>query len=264
MTLAQFATNYRPLRVLPKDIGLICCQEGGMISEELSDICIWTTEAKLPIILKLKNNMGYVKLRNHQIVLRIHASKKKGGHEEFFSEMLLFSPWNDERKDLYPNDGNKCYEEYLKRYEFITSIKKIVFPGDKAVDILSCDFHQEFRPQHAYDQLNCQTEQENEDQSEEIVEEDLDIAPIHYHGEKSEDLQMSIKEKDMCRYKKIPYMEKEALMSLTLNLVPEQKEVLTKFLNYCKDIIKAQKKPHLSSKPLLLLVHGGAGNYIEI
>ena len=260
ITLAQFATNYRALRSLPKDVVMIQ-SELGMFSEDIShQFSIWTTNEELPVIIKLKKNLGYMKLRNHQIVLRYHTSKKKGGHEEFFSEMLLFSSWIDEIDELHPYDAIKCYNEYLKRLDFITSIKKTIFPGEKAVDVLNSDFHQELRPQHFYDQLNCQTEQENEDQAEELAEEDLEIAPLQFDGNYTEEPQTSIKDKDMTQYKKIPYMESSALMNLTLNLAPEQKDVLTEVLGYCKGLVKARNKPYGKIEQLLLLVHGGAGN----
>ena len=33
-------------------------------------------------------------------VFRIHASKKKQDHEEFYAELLLFFPFQDEENDL--------------------------------------------------------------------------------------------------------------------------------------------------------------------
>ena len=46
---------------------------------------------KLPKYICLSNGLGKMRLRNFPAVLRIHNSKKKEGHEEQYSELLLFT-----------------------------------------------------------------------------------------------------------------------------------------------------------------------------
>ena len=92
----------------------------------------------------------------------------------------------------------------------------------------------------------------------------MEIAPLQFDGKDLGDPHISIKEKDMSRYKKIPYMETDALMTLTLNLADEQKDVLTEVLNHCKSLVKARNKINVKVKPIQLLVHGGAGNVLNL
>ena len=49
-----------------------------------------------------------MRLRNYPAIMRMHASRKKDGFEQFYSEMQLFHPWRAEVLDLHPSDPNKC------------------------------------------------------------------------------------------------------------------------------------------------------------
>ena len=64
-----------------------------------------------------KESHSYPKtLRSYEAVLRIHNSKQKEGHEEFYSELLLFYPWRKERDELkrsHPDDCIKMYQENI-------------------------------------------------------------------------------------------------------------------------------------------------------
>ena len=44
-----------------------------------------------------------MKSRNLTYVLRIHSSKKKHGHEEYYAALHSFYPWKEE-DELHPSD----------------------------------------------------------------------------------------------------------------------------------------------------------------
>ena len=73
-------------------------------------------------------------LRTYEAVLRIHSSSKKEGHEEYYSELLLFYPWRnelDELKRLYPGDCIKMYQENITT---IHKNKSSIFPCSESID----------------------------------------------------------------------------------------------------------------------------------
>ena len=266
VTLGQFAICYSSQSRVPAKITF--CEEtsgDGEYSHQLSDdLRIFNTATYLPLWIKLKAGKGTMKIRTKAIVLRYHLSHKKNGHEEFYSEMLLFSPWRDEVAELHPDSPEDCIEEYKKRFGIIDEVKSTIFPGEKALEKFDFDLMQENKPQHVFDTINPQTEQENDDiEDEELeddqVEDDLQIAPIHWTGNKEEATILAESSREKAKFRKIPLFSKEDLMELTLKLVPEQKEVLTNVLNLCKSVLKHREKLHLNIGQLLLLVHGGAG-----
>ena len=53
-----------------------------------------------------------MRLRLQPAILRIHASKKKVGYEQYYADMQLFLPWTDENLDLHLNDENNCIRKF--------------------------------------------------------------------------------------------------------------------------------------------------------
>ena len=84
LCLAQFASSYDSCSK-PKQITFqekCSVQEGSLIH--------YQTGRKLPKYIILENGV-YMRLRELPYVLRIHASKKKQDHEEFYAELLFFT-----------------------------------------------------------------------------------------------------------------------------------------------------------------------------
>ena len=190
-----------------------------------------------------------------------HLSKKKDGHEQFYAEMLLFSPWMNEVEELFPYDEEKCVKVYKKRMDGISCIKNIIFPGESAINLESCEFFEQERPTHVFDNFDCQGQQENEEINDLVIGEDdqLDIAPLPWNGvDEAENLETNTN-RESGNYRKILLLKDNDLMILTRSLVDEQKEALSKVIDVCKSQLKTQAKLHLSAKQLLMLIHGGAG-----
>ena len=102
--------------------------ETDVISEELLLSDDWYDY--LPKWIMLENDLGYLKLKSHPIVPRIHVSTKKEGYESYYSEMMLHTSWRDEEKELHPKNPTKCMEEYKKRSVKISDMKEKMFPGE--------------------------------------------------------------------------------------------------------------------------------------
>ena len=63
-------------------------------------------------------------LRRIPKIMRMHASHKKDGYEQQYSDMQLFFPWRDEKKDLYSDDADKCIEKFDKFHDIIVAMKR--------------------------------------------------------------------------------------------------------------------------------------------
>ena len=86
LCLAQFASSYSNCS-RPKGIKF---QEECSIDE--GNLAHFQTGRKLPKYILLENHVC-MRLQESPYVLRIHASKKKSGHEEYYAELLLFYPF---------------------------------------------------------------------------------------------------------------------------------------------------------------------------
>merc|ERR1711884_309535 len=104
----------------------------------------------------------YFRLRQHPAVIRTHASKRKEGHEQYFTELQLFFPWRNEVDDLHRRDINKCQQLYKDNEATIQLNRKELFPGEPTVDLMDLELS-DMRPSHIYDTLNPQGEQDEED-----------------------------------------------------------------------------------------------------
>ena len=105
--------------------------------------------------------------------MRMQASKKKTGWEEFYSEMQLFYPWRDEYKDLKHKQDKECLKKFDEVKEEILRVKKKVFPYLHFQEDINSIWEEEDykRPSHIYDTLDSALEQENLDAEEEGTEE---------------------------------------------------------------------------------------------
>ena len=116
------------------------------------------------------------------------------------------------------------------------------------------------RPQHVYDDLNCEGEQQNEEDRDYGLEDDPDFESFQWHGKTEEGDLRHDKNYEDPKYKKIA-IQKNELIALTRSLVPEQKRVLTEVLNLVKNYVKARHRFGMSVNPRCIVVHGGAGNF---
>ena len=267
MTLAQFAITYNVNKRNKKStVWEVDKDNESMISKERSSFTIFNTEEDkeeiiLPERIKLKKNLGQMSCRKKLLVLRYHLSKKKDGYEQFYAEMVLFSPWMNEYNELFPYDEMKCLQAYESRKDGISCIKNIIFPGESAINLDLLEFFEQERPTHVFDNLDCEGEQDNEDTNDLVIgeEDHLDIAPLPWNGVDEAENPETNTNRESGNYRKISLLKDNDLMILTRSLVDEQKEALSKVIDVCKSYLKTQAKLHLSAKQLLMLIHGGAG-----
>ena len=85
MCLAEFATIYQIAKK----------PQGVVFIDQVTEANIEAYNISTPKWIYLKDG-SYMQARGTPAVLRMHNSKKKRGHEEQYSELLLFFPWKNE------------------------------------------------------------------------------------------------------------------------------------------------------------------------
>ena len=253
MCLAQFATHYQTSTKFPKGITI----QDGHSKNSMSEMKIYEREQTLPNYISLSDDLGKMRLRSFPAVLRMHDSKKKEGYEQFYAEMLLFYPWQDEQRDLSRNDLPKCRKLFKEREKEINENRKGLFPHSDTMDLLEqMDEPELQRPCHIFDMLDSQRQQEKDDDDQVGVEEDPQYAardPSGYGFGKEEN---NIEE---LKYVKISVPEEEDILTQTRKLVPEQLEILERIVEQCKNIRKHKKNSYEKITGALGIIHGGAG-----
>ena len=252
MCLAQFAIGYTYQAKPPKTA--VFDEDGNSNLKSMQKI--FDQDTCLPRHIKLKDNLGNMRLRFQPAVLRIHTSKNKEGHEKYYSEMLLFSSWTDEENELSLQEV-ECLAEYIKRKDEIESNRQAIYPGEATIDYLESADLEILKPTHLLETLNGQGEQENSDDlEEEGIIDDPDFESFAYTGNLNLDGQQKFED---FKYKKICLPSDFELNHITRQLVPEQMNPMRKVLSACKDIAKSEKYPQIKIKPVRLILHGGAG-----
>ena len=251
MCLSQFAISYVHASTIPKRVDF---DEDGC-SNEYSEQTIFNSTKYLPRYISLQNNLGKMRLRSFPAVMRIHNSKKKDGHEKNYSELLLYTSWRDE-KHFHSKDFEKCIEIYKNKLEEIVRNKDMIYPGEGTIDLLENFDLEANKPEHVYDALDNQRQQEKEDDQVEGAIDDPEYETFAYTGNLVHENEVIY---ESSKYRKVEIPIDDEVNFLTRRCVSEQLDVLRQVVGYCKDVIRSQKNLTHVVDPLQVIVHGGAG-----
>lgn len=258
MCLAQFGTSYVYAKTIPKKVIL---DKDGISIDEMSDQCIFNTEIRLPKYIEIGENLGFMRLRTYPAVLRIHSSKKKEGHEQHYSELMLFSHWFNEVEELARNDPERCISLYSneKKNEVISNRKKL-YPGEDVISLMDNDDFKLQRPTHIYDTLNGQGEQENADNNEDGPEDAPEFETFGYLGNLSQEREDGDGGKfEDFKFKKANIPTDEERYEHLRRLHPEQMAAVRRVTKVAKEIKKSRNNFQLKPEQAMMIVHGGAG-----
>lgn len=239
--LAQFSTTYEAVKK-PKNVDF----EDG-ISTEPSNITIFNSEEMLPKYISLSDG-SFMKARQVQCVLRIHSSKKKDGHEFEYSEMLLFLPWFNERKELFPADIEKCKAKFLKNQKVILANRTSMLPYSSLVQEMQeyLESDQELRPTHIGDTIASNFEQENLED-----EEDLEPCDETALPDEVDDSEAKGNISEGSKFKPIPQASDDEMRHDARMLSLEQRIVFDKLIEFC-----LLKSIGCNPAPMRLIAHG--------
>ena len=255
LCLAQFATSYPPINKLPKNI--LMDKDGCLLDEQQSFQKIFNSDIYLPKYISLNDELGFMRLRTYTIVLRIHSSKRKEGHEQHYSELLLFSHWRNETEDFHRLSPEECLAEYERRKECEINLNRTkMFPVENIIELADIG---DLKPDHVFDTLDCQGEQENLDGLAAGCIDDPEFESFGYVGNLKQNTEPCKGNFGDFNYKKIAITKTAELNEMSRKLVPEQMNVLRKVVSSCKTIVKAKNNQSVKHKPVRMIVHGGAG-----
>ena len=262
MCLAQWAISYKPTSKVPKDTKF----DSDHMSEERCDLTLYSNnEIHLPKYISLKHhNLGFMRVRAFQAILRIHnSSKKKESHEQFYAELLLYFPWRNEVECLKRNDAVECEKLYHSNYEeIIEKNKEKLCPyqslSELATDVEDLKKNKGEQPAHLYDLLHSQMVQDDEDDEEEGIQDDPEFAGRNPDGLIDEP--KNYYKTNESKYKVLLIPDDEDLLEMTRQLVPEQLQGLSKVISYCKDVKRNSKNINHEVSPLRMIIHGGSGS----
>ena len=225
-------------------------EENASVAKENISMFGPDSNFELPKYIILANkDSTTMKLRSSPKVLRIHKSFKKKGYEEAYADLLLFYPWRDEVKDLFPNDGDECINLFNNNLEIIMENKRSIYPYCDAIEKMTADLEkeQDVRPQHIVETLDSNAEQENMDVFSEMEPPDNSELP-------SESNESNHKEK--CFIKPIEVQPLKVLLELTRSLSHEQMVILSEMVDYFKKIKGSKHSIPIGLEPPKIFVHG--------
>ena len=258
LTLAQFATIYEPRKTVPKRTLFL----HGLSEEDGFARLISDQQTILPKYIELKNNFGFMAQRGNPCVLRVHNSKKKEGHEQYYADMLLYLPWRDEVNDLYRNEPDECIDLFRSNLSEIEQNKKGIFPYSGALEAIQALEKDEanLRPEHIYETLDAEGNQQNEDDANEGVPHNRDFAGLDPDLlETREEPDGTCNSRESYKYRQIDIQSDEQLSEMARTLVAEQQVVLNEIIAFCKSTVLARNGYCELPTQKHLIVHGGAG-----
>ena len=257
LTLSQFATSYTKCKKLPK--GLQFNQKN--VTNETGNIVDHITQENLPRFIRMSTNDIY-RLRKFSTVLRIHSSSKKEGEEAYFAEIQLFSPWRSSQLELWTNP-EECIKEYQKRMETISLVKGKTFSFSMNVIL------EEMRVQETLDQVSDEVKERLDGQgaqdNSEVLDEGLEevVRPTMDFSQWFDDdgTRNSNSKNENNKFRTLEILSRDELLKVTKSLVPEQKVVLQKVLDFAKSVVQCRNSNLARDTPhkLGLILHGGGG-----
>ena len=240
--LAQFATSYESSQKPGKNITFN--DQGVSVQKGL--IKQFRTENPLPKYIELENG-SFMRLRGMPSILRIHSSKKKKGDEGLYAELLLFSPWRNEREEF-----KECNSAFNEKYETIQQNKKVIYPNSDMIDIMR-DLIQnpdDARPMHLMD-MDAAGEQENIDN--EAILESLDTTELPHEDEERDPENVK---SDGCMFKPIIVDEPEIMLQFARSLSFEQRIPFDKLIKFCKEVKRSNQGATIAIKPPQMIIKG--------
>ena len=192
-------------------------------------------------------NGSFMRLRGLPSILRIHSSKKKKGDEGLYAELLLFSPWRNEREEF-----KECNSAFNEKYETIQQNKKVIYPNSDMIDIMR-DLIQnpdDARPMHLMD-MDAAGEQENIDN--EAILESLDTTELPHEEEERDPENVK---SDGCLFKPIIVDELEVMLQFARSLSFEQRIPFDRFIRFCKEVKRSNQGSTIAIKPPQMIIKG--------
>ena len=226
-------------------------------------------ETILPKLIRLKKNLGPMRLRKIPAVLRIHKLKEdKNPHEFYYSQLLLYRPWREET-ELKQHDLDACLRLIIKRNNqgdgktIIELTKGKLFPHKNNVEEARAlmETLPNTRPTHTVDDLDAESQLENEADAWEEAVDDPEYAARYPNREAAQEVGASASSQSTrgAGYKPIQLGTNEERHEMARKLDKVQRVPFDLTMKYVKQLRTSQNSSMKTPKPPLLKIHGGAG-----
>ena len=263
MCLAQFATfydTYSRSKIKTKEFTEGCSKN---VSSDKYIYNVNNENVYLPFTLKVivQNQTYFMQLRNNPSILRRHKFKlEKDPHEFFYSELLLYRPWENE-KELHPFDEEACINLYNESITInglqqnkISCIKSKMHPHQNLVDeaMAAMSLRSDHHAEHIGDAIDPEGTKKNEDID------DCNERDTEYVGRDPSMLEhATTTEKQL--FPRIDLTNIDAMLTSIYSLDTQQRKVFNIAIKFCKQFQQAKHGTSPKPNPPLVFVHGGAG-----
>ena len=199
-------------------------------------------------------------LRRIPKVLRIHASSKKVGDEEYFSELQLFSSWRTKDLSEWRKDIDHAFT--MKKGQ-ITDVRKHIFPFamNELIETVRASEVINNLPDDVKNRIDAEGSQLDADALlDECGEEDHPATDFDSWVDDTNTVECN-KKSNESKFRCLDICSKDELLLSTRSLVFEQRLVLQKVLDLVKTSVQCSKSnlSRDSSTQIALVVQGGGG-----
>ena len=243
MCFGQFVSVYVSAKKPKKE------KFNGNVSISEGSLKCFGSKDLLPRYIQLTDE-SFMRLRTAPLVLRLHSSHKKEGHEEFYAELLLFCPWRNEFEEFHPDSQEQCIKTFNEHINIINRNRKCLFPFSDSVKEMAelMSESEDTRPQHVFDTIDGAGEQADADDLKDLEPPDKSELP-------SEVNEGHLPEKT--KYRPIDVLDEKEMLEMARKLSFEQMIPFTRFIDFCMKTLAGSGVCDID--PPRVILHGGGG-----
>ncbi|CAG2202192.1 unnamed protein product [Mytilus edulis] len=208
--------------------------------------------------ITLKNELGQMQKTKKPAILKYHKYSEMKEKEDYcYSQLLLYMPWRNKHEDLNKFD---MYEElYDNVFDIIDSNRQDLEHHADIIEEALDQFESVGPPEHSWDTIAPQVEQENAEQSKEGAIEDENFSTLNTEDkQKQKPVICNTVPVGMAVELRSLFLTDEDYRERIRSLNAKQRDIFQIVLQCCENLAHmdiAKKK----SDPLRIFISGGAG-----
>ena len=203
-------------------------------------------------------------LRKRRFPAAIRFNKKRintNPHKYFLSELMLYYPFRDEKRDLHSDNEDLCAQLYLREKENIAKVKAQVMEHLENVDEARYMVEEYLKTKEGTEDIGLQLDPEKEQEIADCNMEEEEYHPDFNHLDPDE--LISAESTSVIRermFKPIEIGNIDDLKEQTRKLDKFQRYIIDMAIQYSRGLVKALKPQNKNPIPPVAMIHGGAGS----
>ena len=211
---------------------------------------------------KYPGENNFLRKRRFPTAIRFHKKRQDvDPHKFFLSELMMYYPFRDEKRDLHSDNEELCAALYIREFENIRRVKAQVMEHLENVEEARFMVEEYLRNEEKTAEIGENLDPENEQDIGDCLMEDHEMHPDFEH---LDPFGLDDPAKDHVKtektFKPINIGSIEELREQSKKLDFYQKFVLEVAIKFARRKMKALKPKNRRPTPPLLMVHGGAGS----